>query len=107
MGWLLVMFDLPVMTDKQRKQATKFRTDLLDDGYFMMQYSIYVRSGVSYERLKKHSKRLRELSPKDGFIRALFLTDRQWQEGINIVGVDGVSGNHFQEADLPEQIEFW
>lgn len=105
MGWLLVMFDLPVITDTQKRAATRFRNDLLDDGYFMVQYSIYIRAGVSYERLEKHSSRIYQMSPPDGFIRALFLTNRQWKEGINIIGND--SNNHFQQDDLPQQIEFW
>ncbi len=107
MGWLLVMFDLPVMTDLQKKQATKFRNDLLDDGYSMVQYSIYTRAGVSYERLSKHSERIKFLCPPDGFVRALFLTDRQWQEGVNIIGSNTATGNHTFDEQMPEQIEFW
>ena len=35
MGWILVMFDLPVLTDTERKTASRFRKDLLDGGYLM------------------------------------------------------------------------
>ena len=41
MGWLIVIFDLPVTTKKERRLATKFRNDLLDEGYLMLQYSVY------------------------------------------------------------------
>ena len=41
--WCLVMFDLPVKTKRQRHAATVFRNMLLDMGYGMVQYSVYVR----------------------------------------------------------------
>lgn len=41
MGWILAMFDLPVVTKKERKVATKFRNDLLDEGFLMIQFSVY------------------------------------------------------------------
>jgi len=31
--WVLLMFDLPVVTKDQRKEATKFRLYLLDLGF--------------------------------------------------------------------------
>ena len=40
---IIVMFDLPVITDKEKKTATKFRKFLLDEGFIMMQYSVYSR----------------------------------------------------------------
>jgi CRISPR-associated protein Cas2 len=36
MGWLIVAFDLPVGTRRQRKEATDFRKFLLDDGCQMI-----------------------------------------------------------------------
>jgi hypothetical protein len=56
MGWILTMFDLPVMTDKERKAATKFRNDLLDNGYLMIQFSVYARPCVSYEQMDTHRR---------------------------------------------------
>ena len=40
---VIVMFDLPVITEKEKKIATKFRKFLLDEGFIMMQYSVYSR----------------------------------------------------------------
>ena len=34
---LIVMFDLPVKTKKQSKEATAFRNFLLKDGFYMVQ----------------------------------------------------------------------
>ena len=41
--WMIVMFDLPVGTDKERKKATKFRNFLLDEGFSMSQFSVYLK----------------------------------------------------------------
>ncbi|MEI7775636.1 MAG: CRISPR-associated endonuclease Cas2, partial [Verrucomicrobiota bacterium] len=41
MGWLMVTFDLPVGTKSQRKRATAFREFLLDDGFQIVQWSVY------------------------------------------------------------------
>ena len=51
MGWLMAMFDLPVMTDKERKMATHFRNDLIDHGFLMIQFSVYARPCVNFEQL--------------------------------------------------------
>ncbi len=54
MGWLMAMFDLPVMTKKERKVASRFRNDLLDQGFLMIQFSVYARPCVNFEELSKH-----------------------------------------------------
>ena len=69
MGWLLVMFDLPVLTKEQRKAASDFRNDLLDDGYFMVQFSVYARACPDPDRMDKHRERLKKLIPPAGNVR--------------------------------------
>lgn len=107
MGWVLVMFDLPVLTKKQRQQATKFRNSLLDDGYYMIQYSVYARSCPTSERLDKHKSRLRRIVPHAGNIRVLFLTDYQWQRGITVMGSDYNHGSRQTKLVMPRQTIFW
>ena len=38
--WILVFFDLPTDTKKERKAAAKFRKDIMGDGFTMFQFSI-------------------------------------------------------------------
>jgi CRISPR-associated protein Cas2 len=66
MGWSLVMFDLPVLTDKERKVASRFRKDLLDSGYLMIQWSIYARPCVTYEQMDTHIARVKAMTPEAG-----------------------------------------
>lgn len=55
--WILVFFDLPTETQKDRKVAAKFRKDLLEDGFVMFQFSIYRRHCPSRENAEVHIKR--------------------------------------------------
>ena len=57
--WLFVFFDLPVTTKKERKLATKFRKEIMEDGFTMMQFSVYMRHCASYESLQVHKKRVK------------------------------------------------
>jgi len=107
MGWILVSFDLPVMTDQQRKAATRFRNDLLDDGFMMLQFSVYARACVSLERLEKHTARLHAIAPNGGNIRAFFFTNQQWARSISIYGESYCQGNRVLKPEMPRQIEFW
>lgn len=107
MGWMLVMFDLPVLTKKQRKAATSFRDNLLDDGFFMVQFSVYTRSCPDVDRMEKHAVRLEKTVPEGGNVRVLFLTDAQWTRGICVSGKDYKRNHPPDKINMPEQIEFW
>ncbi|MDD6133724.1 MAG: CRISPR-associated endonuclease Cas2 [Selenomonadaceae bacterium] len=76
---LLVMFDLPVTSAEERKAATRFRKFLLDDGYYMMQYSVYIRICNGNEAAQKHLSRLQSKLPGKGAIRAIMITEKQYE----------------------------
>ena len=82
MGWLVVMFDLPVVDKEERKLASDFRKSLLEDGYLMMQFSVYARPCVSYEHYEKHIQRLQPIVPPGGNVKVLFITVGQYYDGI-------------------------
>lgn len=75
---MVVLFDLPVQTKKQRGAAA-FRNFLLKDGYYMLQYSIYVRVCNGMDAVQKHKARLREHLPNNGAIRLLTITEKQYE----------------------------
>lgn len=83
---VLVMFDLPVVTKKERKTATNFRKYLLDEGYVMMQYSVYYRICNGYDMAKRHISILERAVPKKGSVRAILLTEKQFSEMKLLVG---------------------
>lgn len=76
--WLFVFFDLPVGTKVARRQATLFRNFLKDDGYMMLQWSVYARVCRGEEAAEKHVQRVTRNLPKKGSVRALQVTDRQY-----------------------------
>jgi CRISPR-associated protein Cas2 len=107
MGWILTMFDLPVMTDKERKAATKFRTDLLDNGYLMIQFSVYARPCISYEQMDTHIDRIKKFIPAAGNVRLMFMTDEQWKKSYTVIGENYKNDNRAKNPDIPQQVEFW
>ena len=76
--WVIAMFDLPVDTPKARKAYARFRKDLIEDGFTMMQYSIYIRHCASIENAKVHAVRMGKRVPAAGEVRFLTITDRQF-----------------------------
>ncbi len=84
--WLFVFFDLPVQTKKERKSATRFRKELINDGFTMMQFSVYIRHCASKESADVHIKRIRQLVPEKGQISILCTTDKQYGNIVNFWG---------------------
>ena len=76
--WVLVFFDLPTETKKDRSIATKFRKRLLDDGFAMFQFSIYMRFCASRENAEVHSRRVRNSLPPRGKVGIMQITDKQF-----------------------------
>lgn len=76
--WVLVFFDLPTETSEERKIASKFRKELLKDGFTMFQFSIYLRHCASRENAEVHIKRVKETLPTKGHIGILCITDKQF-----------------------------
>jgi CRISPR-associated protein Cas2 len=76
--WVLVFFDLPVETKKQTKAATRFRKQLLEDGFSMFQFSIYMRNCPSRENAEVHVKRVKLNLPESGHVGVLTITDKQF-----------------------------
>ncbi len=101
------MFDLPVVTKKERKVATRFRNDLLDQGFLMVQYSVYARPCVNFEQLNKHIGNIRKLVPEAGNVRLMYITDEQWGKSVTVLGPNYDQGKRANKAKVPDQVEFW
>jgi CRISPR-associated protein Cas2 len=76
--WLFVFFDLPVGTKVQRRNATRFRNFLKDDGFMMLQFSVYARVCRGEDGATKHVARVTRSLPLEGSVRTLQVTDRQY-----------------------------
>ncbi|HRF58867.1 MAG TPA: CRISPR-associated endonuclease Cas2 [Fimbriimonadaceae bacterium] len=76
--WVLVFFDLPTETRAQRTEYRRFREKLLQDGFVMLQYSVYARSCANFEDAEKHGARVERMLPPEGEVRMLTLTSQQY-----------------------------
>lgn len=77
--WIFVMFDLPVGSKKQMRDATKFREFLLDEGFEMSQFSVYARFCNGKDSFDTHLARIERNLPEKGDIHILTFTDRQYE----------------------------
>jgi len=77
--WILVFFDLPTDTKIERKIYSKFRKELIKDGFSMFQFSIYLRHCSSRENRDVHVKRVKKIIPEKGNVGILSITDKQFE----------------------------
>ena len=76
--WLLVLFDLPTETKKDKKAYALFRKNLIKDGFTMFQFSIYIRHCASMENAEVHKKRVKSFLPEFGNVGIICITDKQF-----------------------------
>jgi len=88
--WLMVFFDLPTKTKKERKDYTRFRKSLLKDGFSHMQHSVYLRYCANRENTAMHTKRVQAFLPPNGDISILRITDKQFGMIESYVGKTGI-----------------
>jgi len=77
--WVVTLFDLPMNTKRARKDYTRFRKCLLNDGFAKMQFSVYVRHCASEENADVHVQRIQNTLPDDGEVRIINITDKQFE----------------------------
>lgn len=78
--WVLVLYDLPTDTKTNMRAANRFRKDLLDDGFSLFQFSMYVRHCPSRENAEVHIRRVKGMLPKYGKVAIMSITDKQFGE---------------------------
>lgn len=83
---LLCMFDIPMETKHEQKKYRIFRKALLENGFIMLQYSIYYRSLPNRSSLKKYETILKSKVPRSGNIRLLYVTETQFQDMLLLTG---------------------
>lgn len=84
---ILVFFDLPVVSKVERRAYAIFRRFLLNDGYDMIQFSVYGRILNGTDAETKHIKRLVDNLPPAGSVRVLTVTEKQFASMKMLVGL--------------------
>lgn len=97
---MLVFFDLPTATKSERKAATRFRNFLVNDGYHMVQYSVYARVCNGIDAVNKHRNRLYGKLPDNGSVRLLVITEKQYSSIEIMLGPLTQADESFQNEQL-------
>ncbi|MCY3628156.1 MAG: CRISPR-associated endonuclease Cas2 [Gammaproteobacteria bacterium] len=84
--WVLVVFDLPVGTKKERRYATGFRNYLLEEGCIMKQFSVYLRVCPNRPSAESLADRVSRKVPPGGDVSIMFFTDKQFELTRNFSG---------------------
>ena len=100
--WIMVFFDLPTETKKDRKNAGTFRKLLIKDGFTMFQFSIYMRHCTSRENAQVHIKRVKSFLPPHGHVGILCVTDKQFGMIELFYGQ-----KESEKPEMPQQLELF
>ena len=96
---ILLFFDLPVERASDRRAYSKFRKNLINDGFIMMQKSVYVKLVLNNTDVNTIKKRVNKYKPKKGVIQILTITEKQFNSIEFIVGE-----KHTQTLDSTERL---
>ena len=83
---LMIMFDLPTETAQERKEYRQFRKKLINEGFVMVQFSVYVRVCVTRQTAKFLEKRVENFLPHGGLVQSLMVTEKQYNDMRFLVG---------------------
>lgn len=95
--WVLVFFDLPTETKKEKKAYLNFRKSLVEDGFTMFQFSIYMRHCASKENAVVHINRVKSFLPDKGKVGIICITDKQFGQ------MELFYGTHSTKVNVPGQ----
>ena len=82
----MTLFDLPTHTKAERKAASKFRHYLLDQGFQMSQFSVYLRMVSGKEQAGTVYKRIKDNLPEGGRVDIVTITDKQYENIYSFAG---------------------
>lgn len=99
---LMVFFDLPVNTKKSRRDYARFRKALIQDGFLMLQYSVYVRLTRNHDDARKHLRLVEDNLPPAGSVRAMIITEKQYTQMKLLCGQQMKDEHFLDTKDLIE-----
>ena len=83
---LMVFFDLPMLTDKNRREYNRFHKFLLKNGFIMMQKSVYSKLVINNVTSLAVKQRIRANVPPEGTVELLEITENQFSKIEYLVG---------------------
>lgn len=83
---IMVFFDLPTETAKDRKVYSKFRKLLINDGFIMLQESVYAKLALNNSIVNSIKEKIYKNKPPKGIVQLLVITEKQFSGIEYIVG---------------------
>ena len=75
---ILIFFDLPTETSKDRKNYSKFRKFLINEGFIMMQESVYAKLVLNNSITNSIKDKISKNKPPKGIVQMLVITEKQF-----------------------------
>lgn len=82
---IILMYDI---YDDNSRESNSFRNNLIKNGYYMIQYSIYVKVIPSYSQYSSEKQKISKFLPKSANVRLILLSEKQYQE------IELIKGNY-------------
>lgn len=82
----IVFFDLPVVYEKDKRNYIKFRKYLIQEGFLMMQESVYSKLTLNSQQSELLMKRIKKNAPPKGLVQILVVTENQYSKILNVTG---------------------
>ena len=99
---VMVFFDLPVKSKKDRKAYTDFRRELIKAGFVMVQYSVYSRTVKNNDDAEKYERLIEKIVPDNGAVRMMTVTEKQYASIRILAGERVKSENLLDTKDILE-----
>ncbi len=83
---VIVFFDLPTESRKERRDYTRFRKHLIKNGFVMMQESVYTKLALNQNAASEICESVRKNKPRSGLVQILTVTEKQFSKIEIVVG---------------------
>jgi len=98
---IVLFFDLPTLTEKNRKEYARFRKFLIKTGFMMLQESVYVKLALNATTTNTLMSNLEKNKPEEGLIQILLVTEKQYSKLYMLLGE-----NRNEVLDTTERLVF-
>ena len=83
---IVLFFDLPTLTEKNRKEYSRFRKFLIKSGFMILQESVYVKLALNSTTMNTMINKLEKNKPNEGLVQLLLVTEKQYSKLYMLLG---------------------
>lgn len=77
---IIVFFDLPTETNENKRDYRKFRKMLIENGFIMLQESVYCRMALNQTSARIIVNAVKNNKPQKGLVQILTITEKQFSK---------------------------